>query len=431
MRKRLSYSTVALGLTALWLVALPVGRADQANAALAIDARQFIGMGDIALLYSNNGFSGGNLYTIVNNTTRKPAVAWHFIESGALSADFSSDGAWLATTSVIGDQVVWSLVASKGAKREALGANVFTGAFAPFGHSFYFSTLNGKLYRVTPPAKPQMLPLHLAKHSRIAGLSFYDNSTAAVTITANDNAYAEGHAYDEIAIWNVNTPKLRVVTKTTPPNGLILGPWLNTHELFFWFDPDHSASIMADGLPLYLLNMNGTTLKIGHTYANSSSVLPITSTSALLWENAYREFYLGAQNQLAIWPHGTLSMPSNRLGLFPAMSPNRREVAFVLGPKWPSDKFTSFQAVSRWFAQTRLAVVSLDSGKVRALDRAGSDVMNPAFAANGKRIVFTAGNQAAWINANGIGARQVFATAPPSATFNALQIAAYLPSPHA
>ena len=422
------YGTLAFGLAALLLSTWPTSGA-QAASSLHIFPQTFKGMGDIALLYGNDGIDGGNLYTLTNSLPGAPSPSARFVQGHALSATFSGDGKWLMVMTVANNQLEWSLVAADGSKKEKLGASVYAGAFTPTGHTYYYSTDNGAFYRVTPPDSPQLVPLKLQKNSRISGISFYSGSLAAVTVTANDNQFAQARAYDEIALWHTGSRHPLLLFRAKAPNGLVMGPWLNAHEFFYWTDPDHSASIMADGLPLYLYNLSGRSRQVARTYAESSSVLPVSATSALLWENGYRYYYLGVQNGLMDWPNGFIPIPAHQLALFPALSPNRATIAFVDGPKWPSDQFNAPGAIRNWFSQLRLATVSLPGGRVHILESAGSDVSTPAFDPTGKRIVYSQGNQAAWVFANGTGVRHVFASAPPSPALNSLQIASYLQLP--
>lgn len=82
--------------------------------------------------------------------------------------------------------------------------------------------------------------------------------------------YADNYRawYDEIGLWNTQSGRFSPLVKATVPNGLIVGPFAgNGQSLFYWDDPDHSASLQADGLTLHYVTMSGHTQTVGHTFA--------------------------------------------------------------------------------------------------------------------------------------------------------------------
>ena len=388
---------------------------------LQLQPQQFKGLGDIALLIGNDGISGSNLFTLLNfhQSTRS-----YFVQSHVIAASFSGDGLWMSTSVIQNNQIQNFLVSSNGKAKTNLGSALYAGTFVPHGHTYYYSTMRGKFYQVTPPANPVEIPIQLPPNSRITGISFFNQQQALLSLTLNDNHYTED--YDQIAIWNVGSTSLSPLIKSTPPNGLILGPWLNQTAFFYWYDPYHSASIAADGLPLYVYQ-NGKSTLVSHTYASANSVLPVNGQSAIIWQNYSRSYFLGDQESLIFWPHRSMKVPTPKLAMFPALNPSHTQMAVVLGKKQPVNQLASGTAINRWFSSLQLGTISLPSHSLNVLKNAGTGVMSPAFDASGKRIVYALTNQAAWINANGQGTKHVFASVIPSSAQNELQIVSYLP----
>ncbi len=392
-----------------------------ATAKLQIFPQEFQGLGDIALLISNDGISGGNLYTILN---AHGLVHSYFAQSHVIAAKFSSDGEWMSTSVIQNNQLQNWLISADGKAKINLGTTLYAGAFDPQGHTYYYSTFGGKFYRITPPGKPVLLHIKLSPNSRITGISFYNHQQALLSVTENDHNYTDD--YDQIASWTSGSNAIRPLLKSTPPNGLILGPWVNPSTFFYWYDPYHSASIAADGLPLYVYQ-NGKSMLISHTYTSTGSVLPVNKNSAILWENSSRSFFLGFKESLIFWPHQPLKLPPHLLAMFPALNPTHTDMTVVVGNPYNSRQANSGQAINRWFSTLQLATLPLQGGTLTVLKSAGSGVMDPSFDASGHRIVYSLFNQAVWISASGKGSKHVIAKVTPSTTQNQLQIAAYLP----
>ena len=99
--------------------------------------------------------------------------------------------------------------------------------------------------------------------------------------------------YDEIMVWNRVSHTLRLLVKASVPNGLIVGPWAkNGDSLFYWTDPDHSASLLADGTSLYNIAKHGPATLVGHTFTTKDGVIPFGTNQAVVWNTQSRYLFV-------------------------------------------------------------------------------------------------------------------------------------------
>lgn len=128
-------------------------------------------MGDLALIYGNNGLHGGQLYTIVNTAVDgRDIVSTHHIAHNVVGATFSPNGKWLAVTVQAGQWRALWLVSSNGGQRQKLGTNLGSTAWMPSGSEFIYSH-GERVYKIAPGNQPVSMPLRLPADSGVHGFS--------------------------------------------------------------------------------------------------------------------------------------------------------------------------------------------------------------------------------------------------------------------
>lgn len=368
--------------------------------------RNFSDMGDIALIDNTNGISGGELYTIINTrTANKHIVAVHNVMDHVLSATFSPDGAWLWTRVSSGNSATPWIVSANGRIRYKLAGGAENLTWLAQGHTLIFSRAN-KIYKMTPGSRPVIWPIHLPRNSVINGLAFSaGDQNAAVSITRNYGNISKW--YDQIGVWNRLSGAWRPMVTASVPNGLMLGPFAgNGQSLFYWNDPMHSASILADGVPLHNLSLNGKNQVVGHTFATNQSVQPFGADRAVVWQSHSRYLFAGPKT-IAIWPDATIPVSKGSVQLDPALS-SSGVLAYVVG-KEENNMIQSNRNVMRWMQSLKLATYNPNTRKTNIITTAGNGVMTPYFSGNGSRIVFVRQNEVMWVNVTNRGLAHLIA----------------------
>ena len=397
----------------------------------------FKGMGDLALIYGNNGLHVGQLYTLVNTVVDgRNIVSTHHIAHNVVGATFSPNGKWLAVTVQAGQWRALWLVSSSGSQRQKLGNNLGSTAWMPGGSEFLYS--HGKrAYKIAPGSQPVSMPLRLPADSRVQGFSV---SSAGRRIALDVTMHANNRAwYDEIGLWNTQSGRFSPLVKATVPNGLIVGPFTgNGQSLFYWDDPDHSASVQADGLTLHSVTMSGRTQTVGHTFASGgfmpAGVQVFGSEQAVVWQTHSR-YLFDPPKTISIWHGRPIPAIASGVELFPSISPDGRSIAFVYGKADPTMR--PGPRGIQWLTSLKLATYPLATGRLTAITSAGAGVSNPLFNQSGSKILFTRQNDVLWTRADNRGSAVPVAVLPGTALqgypqygiLYSVQIADYLPSP--
>lgn len=396
-------------------------------------------MGDLALIYGNNSPFGGQLYTVINTAVEgRDIVSAHRIARNVMGATFSPNGKWLAVTIRTGQNDALWLMSSSGRQRQKLGNNLWSFGWMPGGSEFLFSH-DARAYKVAPGSRPVPLPLRLPPTSRVQGFSV---SAAGPRIALDVTMHAGNyHAwYDEIGLWNTHGGRFSPLVRATVPNGLIVGPFTgNGQTLFYWSDPEHSASLQADGLTLHAVSMSGRTRTVGHTFASGvfmpAGVQVFGPDQAVVWQTHSR-YLADAPKTISIW-HGRPIPPiADGVELFPGISPDGRSITFVYGKADPA----SIQGprALQWLTSLKLATYALATGRLASLSSAGVGVSDPLFNQSGSKILFTRQNDVLWTRADNRGSAVPVAVMRGSAVqgypqygaiLYSVQIADYLPTP--
>lgn len=403
----------------------------------------FIGMGDIALLFNSHGPDGGSLYTILNRSGQSDVASFHFIADHVLWAKFSPNGSWLALERIepgaTGLQRTLWLISSNGEQRQqvATGAQVPAGTWMPKGSTYLYGIHH--LYSLRPLGSPRYLPFRFSGNVTIRSIEFSPHGrTAALLI--RENASGTSGSYDEIGLWRRGARAVRPLVVVAPPNGLVLGPFsADGKSLFYWPVLVHapgSASVAQSMLSVVTLSGQGATVVT--TPIEPGAIQPFGQNRALVLV-AGNSPSTRVNLRLAIWYKGNMSMlpgNANAVELWPAVNPQATQIAFVTAanPGWSTG---GLQAVRSLKGQLQLAAYNLGSTRIHIIAAAGNGVSMPVYDATGRRIVYTQNGKVMWIVADGKGvpyfvAGPALSQGSPQTAPNEQQpvvIADYLPAP--
>lgn len=356
-----------------------------ASGAPVVNARAFSGHGELAFV------SRRALYVLDGATGKLVRVAT--AEEQPDAPVFSPDGRWLAfalSHSRIGvahaNGTAPHVLAARGYPRWLPNGSLLV------GRRVYQIARSGSAVRVGRAAST--LAAWAADGSRIV---FIVNRL----VHKKDGSF---HGVELLNVANtLNGPQTtwyRVPTRFTPSSGYTtpaigVVTVLPRHQgLLFSLDPFHSASIAADGLPLYELAGPGTTpSKLGSMVGSAVSL------------SAGAHFAIGAGGDRYAWrtKHAiacstgshcaTVPAPGRHLSLEPAWSPNASVLAYVVARASRSNNF--FQpTIRRWYATRHLWLLAKGSRpRVVPASRGAAD---PRWSQDGRSVLFVA-NDSLWL----------------------------------
>jgi Tol biopolymer transport system component len=176
----------------------------------------------------------------------------------------------------------------------------------------------------------------------------------------------------------------------------LAGWWPDGRGLLFWRNPEHSASLAADGLDLFSLRLaDGAARKLATTlvYPEWISWAP-DGRRVLLVSGPGRESSDNkslATCDVSSGMCATLPQPAGTVALDPAWSPSGDRISFVraarqegLAGPW-----------GRWTATRRLWTAAPDGSDAREVETEGA-VFGPVWSRDGRRILFL-GDGALWL----------------------------------
>ncbi|MGB9112681.1 MAG: hypothetical protein WCF24_08135 [Acidimicrobiales bacterium] len=181
-------------------------------------------------------------------------------------------------------------------------------------------------------------------------------------------------------------------------NPTIPAAWLPDGEgIVYWIDQDNSASLEADGLPLYLVtDPNGPAHLLGTTLVNAASIAtsPDGSLAIASGGDRYQWSTKAVERcSIATATCTKVPIPSSDISFDPSWSPDGSQLVYVVGP---SNQSTIGQsAVAKWYSELSLWTVKKDSDTPTELrgTRGGTVA---SWSPNGKSFLFEA-NDALWL----------------------------------
>ncbi|MTV48375.1 biopolymer transporter Tol [Heliobacillus mobilis] len=189
----------------------------------------------------------------------------------------------------------------------------------------------------------------------------------------------------------------------TPDTGIKLAEWQPDGKgLIFWQIPLHSASITADGVSLYCLQLDnsqpkllttGLTYKEWHSFSPEGQLLTVEGVDRVVWANKSLTVVnpnSGQQQHIA--------NPNGYVAIDPHFSPDGKNIAYVAARNLGSDVwgFGKKDALKDWINSRTLYIASADGSNARALPVAGQGIYQPTWSKDGRHILFVK-NKALWI----------------------------------
>jgi Tol biopolymer transport system component len=170
--------------------------------------------------------------------------------------------------------------------------------------------------------------------------------------------------------------------------------------LLYYEDPQHSGSLLMDGVPLKTLALSPS----GQSGAFPDKKIDIFDE----WIDAHRFVavigggrFPTANKTLAICDIEALtcapiaSQPGT-VSLQPALSPDRSRVAFIRATENSSVGFSSEAAAAAWMQTRTLWIVDLRTAVAQPQAAAGKGIFVPTWSRDGQRLLLTR-DQAAWM----------------------------------
>ncbi|MCL6636702.1 MAG: hypothetical protein K6T26_02025 [Alicyclobacillus sp.] len=356
-------------------------------------------------------------------SARPPASTGHaFSPEGASPEAASPEGGTppgQGGPTVAAEGLVLWLVSVDGQQRQRVGGvdgvagtwlrTTGSGANGTPRPTFLFADASGGLEQVQPGQAPQPVTLRRPAGAHVSALQPSPSEGQIAidwVLPGPDGDFMK--RFDQLVVWQPATGIQQTLYTAAPGDGLRLGPWTQDGQsLFFWRDPLHSGSLVADGMPLWQVDLSGHIREVATTLVQPGSVLPYGAHGAILQTGAGRQL-LNTVKQVVLWDGQTLHPLWTSQGaegglvtqMWPSIRADGSAVAWVQGPVW-TGKTTAGQARD-WFQQ--LAVVVDHTGQqARVLKVPGGVNSRPYWSPDGKRLCFLQNQQLVCMAADGTG----------------------------
>lgn len=303
--------------------------------------------------------------------------------AGSTAPAWSADGKWLAYTSSGAPSRSGAVDETWVVRADGTGAHGLAGVAAPFAWSPHRAVLayadHGITLTVVDPALGTTLPLVGAGSGSIDSFAWArDGAQLAYSVrpadpTSADRLFSVSADGGHFTRWDI---------AAAAGTGLILaGLWSGGSGILAWADPEHSASLAADGLPLVSIDASGAVTAL-------ASSLPSAGVS---WSPAGDRFAVAQGGGREPWTPRTLAVcspgppgpacralaqPPGATSFGPAWGP-AGEIAFVRAPAQGSPGAGA--SLAAWYPACRLWVEAADGSGARVVNGAGAGVAGPAW----------------------------------------------------
>jgi len=365
----------------------------------SIGAAAFAGHGKLAFV------SSGRLYVLDGSAARLSATL-HTVAApaGAVAPAWSPDGRWLAF--IVAPPSPYPAVSAPSgtlwlARADGDDARPVLADAGPFSWSPAADVLAATITdpatghtqacELQPGATPRLLP-------GVTGSAIWSpdgRQLAFTSIQSSPQAGFTGSTLETIPAAG-GTPAVRA--RSAQDALLAAGWWPDGQGLLAWSDPQDSASLAADGLPLVSYPLSGTRPVTLATTLVHPSFLATTPSLRLVATDAGSDRILwnGKTIVLCAVTGGCTGFPGEMPGpvnLDPAWSPAGEPVlAFVHGSaSAPRPPEYGQAAIVAWYATRRLWVYIL-GGNPHLISGAGTSIAAPAWSADGRFILYVRDN---------------------------------------
>ncbi|WP_029420784.1 hypothetical protein [Alicyclobacillus macrosporangiidus] len=361
----------------------------------------------IAIIDSKDSVSAGHLYTVIGRLEDPAHAMTYSIMDSVLRAQFSPDGKWLTvvtTTSGQSPQYSLWLVSSDGKQKDHISVPQapLTGEWVPNIDVYVFG-VGRELLAIEPGDETphrfgdmtgthtQVRDVHFSPNGRYAALLLYATPTRATPNSPPDD-------FDIVELRDLVSGQITDLFQSNTSEGIRLGPWAaDSQSFFYWLDPLHSASLIADGTTLSQMDLQGHTHTItttltetGLLYPNliMKTVLPYGEGNAVLQTGTGREVF--KDKWIGFYQNGHITeIPKvqNQVGLSPTVTTDGSLIAFAAGPSL-SSQWGSDQRFHDWKNSFVLDVYNTNTKKLDTIQAAGTGVQTPIFTSDSKHVIF-------------------------------------------
>jgi Tol biopolymer transport system component len=196
-------------------------------------------------------------------------------------------------------------------------------------------------------------------------------------------------------------------------NGIILGAWWpNGAGIYLWPDPQHSASIAADGLELQAVSFSGgQATDIGTTLPHREALAVSPDGNRVVIMEGGSRFLTQTKSLVDCRVGGPrcspVSQPTGTVSLEPSWAPDAKKIVFV--------RAAASQDVDTapWLRTARLYLYDVASGEARPIPRLPTSVGYPEFSSDGRDVIFQHGVDLLTVNLSTGRVRRLATGLPP------------------